>query len=106
MRFFGKIGFENTEETIPGVWEPVIERRDYIGDVVRNQRRWQEHQESINDNLNISNEISILADDYLLENLGKMKFVEFGGSEWKISNISIQYPRVVLTLSGVYNEES
>lgn len=105
MRFFGKVGFEETKETVPGIWEPVISYRDYIGDVNRNQRRWQEQQNTINDNLNISNEISILADDYMLENLGSMKCVEYGGSNWKVSWINVQYPRVILTLGDLYNEE-
>lgn len=105
MRFFGKVGFEDTTETMPGVWEPTITYRDYMGDVNRYQSRWQEQQNSVNDNINISNEISILADGYMLENLGSMKCVEYGGSKWKISWINVQYPRVILTLSGVYTEE-
>lgn len=105
MRFFGKIGFEKTVETLPGVWEPVITCRDYIGDVNRYQRRWEDQQNSVNDSLNLSNEISVVADGYLLENLGSMRFVEFCGSKWKIASITIQQPRVVLTLSDVYTEE-
>ena len=106
MRFFGIVGFETTVETKPGVWEPVIEEREYQGDVNRNQRRWQDQQNSINDRLNISNEISILADDYMLENLGSMKYVVYGGNKWKITWINMQYPRVILTLSNIYNEEN
>jgi len=104
MRFFGKIGFEETRETIPGIWEPTVVYKEYIGDVNRNQRRWQEQQNSINDNINVSNEISVLADDYMLKNLGSMKCVEYGGSKWKISWINLQYPRVILTLGDTYNE--
>lgn len=105
MKFFGKIGFENTTESEPGIWTPTITPRSYYGDVNRNQRRWQINEETINDNLNISNEISILADTYLLENLGSMRWVEYGGEKWKISWINLQYPRVILTLSGLYTEE-
>ena len=93
MRFFGKIGFEETTETDPGIWEETITERTYQGDVNRNQRRWQEQQESINDKLNISNEISVLADNFMLENLGLMRWVEFNGTKWKISWINIQYLR-------------
>lgn len=106
MRFFGKIGFEETNEILPGVWEPTVVYREYIGDVNRNQRRWQEQSDTINDKLNISNEISVIADDYMLENLGVMKCVEFGGSKWKISWVNLQYPRVILTLSDLYTEEA
>ena len=106
MRFFGNIGFEQTLEVEPGIWEESISKRPYQGDVIRNQRRWQEQQDSINDKINISNEVSVLADDYLLENLGSMRWVEFNGVKWKISWVNLQYPRVVLTLGGVYPEEA
>lgn len=103
-KFYGDIGFVETTETSPGIWEPVVTTRKYFGDVNRNQRRYQENAHSINDNLNISNEISILADDYALENYGSMRWVEFRGVKWKITWINLEYPRIVLTLSGVYNE--
>ena len=106
MKFFGKVGFEETRETLPGIWEPEVVFREYIGDVTRNQRRWETQKDTINDSLNISNEISILADSYLLENLGAMKCVEYGGTLWKISWVNLQYPRVILTLSNRYNEEA
>ena len=106
MKFFGRIGFEETKETLPGVWEADLVFRNYIGNVTRNQRRWETQKDTINDNLNISNEISVLADDYMLENLGTMKCVEFGGCLWKISWINVQRPRVILTLSERYNEEA
>lgn len=105
MRFFGKIWFEETSESVPGVWAPTLIPREYIGDVNRYQRRWQNQEESINDSLNISNEISVIADSYMLENLGRMRCVEYGGSKWKIASITVQHPRVVLTISDLYTVE-
>lgn len=105
-KFYGNIGFLETKENPPGsgIWEPVTTVRPYYGDVTRNQRRYQENSQSINDNLNISNEISILGDPYAYENFNSMRWVEYGGAKWKISWINIEYPRIILTLSGVYND--
>ncbi len=102
-KFYGDIGFVDTVEVSPGIWEEQVTTRKYYGDVTRNQRRYQENAQSVNDNLNISNEISVLGDGYLLENLGRMRWVEFGGAKWKITWINVEYPRIVLTLSGLYN---
>lgn len=103
-KFYGKIGFLQTVETEPGIWEPVETVRQYYGDVNRNQRRYQASEQSINDNLNISNEISIMGDPYAYENFNAMRWVEFGGAKWRITWINIEYPRIILTLSGVYND--
>lgn len=101
-KFYGKIGFVLMEETIPDVWEPVETPKDYFGDLVRNQRRWS-NGESVNENLDISNEISILLDDFLQENYGAIKWVEVMGQKWKVNSITLEYPRIRLTLGGVYN---
>ena len=101
-KFYGKIGFVLMEETSPDVWESIETAKDYFGDLVRNQRRWS-NGESVNENLDVSNEISILLDDFLQENIGALKWVEVMGAKWKVNSISIEYPRIVLTLGGVYN---
>lgn len=103
-KFYGTIGFLETREVEPGIWEPTTVPRKYYGDVVRNQRRYQDSQQGINDNINISNEISVLGDPYAFENFNAMRWVEFGGVKWKITWIAIEYPRIKLTLSGVYND--
>ena len=101
-KFYGKIGFTLMQETLPDVWEPVETQKDYFGDLTRNQRRWN-NGESVNENVEVSNEISILMDDFLQENIGSLKWVEVMGAKWKVNSITIEYPRLVLTLGGVYN---
>jgi hypothetical protein len=34
-----------------------------------------------------------------------MLYVEFMGAKWKISNVEVQYPRLILTIGEVYNGE-
>lgn len=101
-KWYGVIGYNETLETRPGVWENQITERNYYGDVIRNSRRLQTTNQ-LNDNINISNEISIVADPYANQNFHAMRYVEFMGTKWKIENITVQYPRLILSLGGVYN---
>jgi hypothetical protein len=103
-KFYGLIGYAVTEETTPGIWEEKIVDRMYYGELVRNTRKLQSTNQ-INDNINIANEISILADPFASENFHLMKYVEFMGAKWKISSVEVQYPRLILTVGGVYNEQ-
>lgn len=101
-KFYGKIGYAEEVETEPGIWESTISERAYYGDVIRNTSRFQS-TDQVNDDINISNEISIVADPYANMNFHLMKYVEFMGTKWKISNVNVQYPRLILTIGGVYN---
>ena len=101
-KFYGKIGYANTVETKPGVYEEQIVERYYYGDLIRNTRRLQS-ADQVNDNINISNEISIVADPYATNNFHTMRYAVFMGTKWKISNVEVSYPRLILTLGGVYN---
>ena len=102
-KFYGKIGFIDNKETSPGVWtdtDPI--ERSYTGDVTRNMRRWDQTQ-YVNDDFNISNTISIVADSYIYEHLGLMRYVKWMGVKWKISSIEVERPRLILTIGGIYN---
>ena len=101
-KFYGKIGYANTVETKPGVYEEQIVERSYYGDLIRNTRRLQS-ADQVNDDINISNEISIVADPYATNNFHTMRYVVFMGTKWKISNVEVSYPRLILMLGGVYN---
>lgn len=101
-KFHGKIGFAGTEETAPGIHTEVIISHDYYGDVIRNTRAW-EKAEHLNDNLAINNQFSIVGDAFAYGNFQNMRYVEWMGSLWKITNVEIQRPRLILTVGGVYN---
>lgn len=101
-KWFGKIGYAETVETAPGVWKEQITVRDYYGDLTRNTRRLQS-ADKVNDDLNISNELSIVSDPYAINNFHSMRYAEFMGAKWKISTVEVSYPRLILTLGGVYN---
>ena len=101
-KFYGLIGFVETVEVKPDVWDTRETSRPYCGDLVRNQRRW-ENSQSVNENLTISNEVSIIADKFAYDNLNAMKWVEIAGSKWKITSVTMEYPRVTLSVGGLYN---
>ena len=103
-KFFGVIGYGVTEETRPGVWENKITEREYYGDLLRNYNRL-ESASQVNDSINISNEISIVADPYARDNFHAMRYVTFMGSKWRIMSVEVNYPRLILTVGGVWNEE-
>lgn len=101
-KFYGTIGYVNTVETEPGMWEERKIERQYSGELVKNTRRL-ESSGGVNDNINISNEVSIVADPYAYENFHAMRYIKFMGAKWKISNVEVRYPRLILTIGGVYN---
>ena len=101
-KFHGIIGFIKTEETRPGIWDEQVTERTYYGDVNRISRR-SESSGNLNDNINISNQISIIADPYARDNFHSIKYVEFMGTKWKISNLTVEHPRMTLDLGGLYN---
>ena len=101
-KWFGKIGYSISEETEPGVWEPTIVEREYYGDVTSNRINRQNSGE-VNDRINLANVISIVADPFAYQNCSKMAYAEIMGAKWKITDIEIQHPRLILTIGGVYN---
>ena len=102
-KFYGAIGYAKTVETMPGVWTEQITERNYYGDVIRNSRRLQS-SDKVNDDININNQISIVADPYAINNFHSMRYAEFMGAKRKISDVEVQYPRLLLTLGGLYND--
>lgn len=101
-KFHGKIGFSITEETTPGVWAEKIHEKTYYGDVLENNRRW-DNSGDVNGNITISNRISVICDDFARQNLPAAKYVVWNGNKISVSSIGYQHPRIVLSLGGVYN---
>ena len=104
-KWFGKIGYAVTAETEPGLWEDTIVEREYYGDMISDRRKRQTSGE-VNDNINLANVISIIADPFAYENCSCMVYAEIMGAKWKITDIEVQYPRLILTIGGVYNGDS
>ena len=101
-RWCGVIGYAETLEIEPGVWSEEFTERKYYGDLLRNSRRIQGSQQ-VNDDITISNQISILADPYAVQHFHAIRYAELFGTKWKVSSVEVQYPRLILELGGIYN---
>lgn len=101
-KFSGMVGFVETEETAPGVYTEVSTEKHYKGDILRNTKQMQTG-EHLNDDMTVSNLISIIANPYINNNLKSIRYVVWLGTRWKIRNIDVQSPRLILTIGGVYN---
>lgn len=104
MKWCGKIGFGESVETKPGIWVDKIVERKYSGLVLQNTHLAQSAQQA-NDEINVNNQISVVADPYANQNFQGIRYVTWMGSKWKVTSARIQYPRIVLTIGGVYKGE-
>lgn len=102
-KFYGKIGFFETKDNGDGIWKQKIVERPYYGDLMRNISQNQT-SDKINDDININNSISIVSDPYANENFQHIRYVEFNNAKWKVTGVEVQFPRLILTVGGVYNE--
>lgn len=101
-KIIGVIGFLIPTETSPGVFSPQVTEKEYKGELLQQGRRWEEGSQ-INETLVITNRVSIIGDDYFTSNTPYIRYVKLDGTKWKITNISVQKPRLILSLGGVYN---
>lgn len=100
-KFYGPIGFGLTQETVPGVYRNSIIEKNFYGDVLINNRRL-ENSGNLNDNINVSNRISIVANPWAINNMYDIKYVIYKGKKWKVITVEDNYPRLLLTLGGLY----
>lgn len=101
-KYYGIVGYEITKETEPGIYEETIIEQPYYGDIIKNSRRTQDPGK-VNSDVNISNQFSIIADPFANNNFHSMRYIEYMGVKWKITEVEVQYPRLILTVGGIYN---
>lgn len=106
-RYYGRIGYGVTQETLvedlpSGVWVEDIIERSYYGDVVQNIRTLREG-EHLNSDIGVQNMISIVADAYANDHFFAIRYVEWAGALWTVTNVEVQSPRLILRLGEVYN---
>ena len=105
-KYSGMLGYVMpAKEDPPGIWKPsaVVEklgRGDLIGQTINN-----EDVGGLSDGININNKLSIIMDPFVNKNLESLKYVILYGTRWEIKSMTINRPRVILTLGGVYNGE-
>lgn len=103
MKFYGLVGFMTGEKEVkPGVYKPEIIEKSYVGDVSWNNRHFQS-SENQNDDIRLNNQISILSDVYSHENFASIRYVVWNNVKWRVTNVEVNYPRITLTIGGIYN---
>lgn len=108
-RFSGNVGYLITAEEYidgepTGIWKEHYVERPYFGDLNQLTSRWSSGS-NLNDDIVMSNSISIVADPFAYKNFQLMKYVEWKGQKWKVESASVQTPRIVLSVGGVYNAD-
>lgn len=101
-RFSGPIGYSRSEEVTDGVWEDVITERNLFGDVLRSSRRLDTGGD-VNPDLRVNNSLSVVADAYALEHIYDIRYAVFQNVRWVVSEITVEHPRLILQLGGVYD---
>ena len=103
-KFFGQVGFVRTIEypKFSGIYIEQFKERDYYGDVNRIVRRWESGQK-VNSDITVNNEISIVSDPFVMKNVPWVRYVVWNGIKWEVSSVEVQYPRLILSIGGVYN---
>lgn len=104
MKFHGKIGFMYTKETTPSVYEEVVEEKLYSGEHISTYSASWKSGSKLNDDKTISTKISILADPFAQEHFNDIRYVEWIEKTWKVSNVEVQFPRLILTVGDLYNK--
>ena len=103
-RFFGAVGYGNSVETPAGsgVWVDEITEYSYYGDVIRNTRNLVSG-DKVNDDISVSNSISIVSDQFAIEHFFDIRYVSWMGVLWTVTSVEVQAPRLILSLGSVYN---
>lgn len=101
-RFHGEVGYGESVEIRPGVYEDVVTEQVYSGDVIRNTRKL-ESGEGLNDDITMGNSISIVADQHAIDHFFQIKYVRWAGVNWTVTSVEVRRPRLILSLGSVYN---
>jgi len=101
-KFYGVIGYGETVEIRPGVMSEVITERNAYGDLTKTSRRFEDGPK-VNNDLTVGNSISIVADAYANEHFFAIRYVKWSGAYWHVTEVTVERPRLILRLGGVYN---
>lgn len=105
-RYSGIIGFQDEQrETSPGIWQSVYHDHHMTGvDLGKDYRR--QNGSTVNDTITVANRISVVADAYTFENVSNIKYASYMGRLWKVSEVQIERPRLILSLGDLYEHGS
>ena len=106
MKFVGDIGFWIDDvEVEPSVFKPAIVEKPYIGELIKDTRRWSNQNSKVDSDFVLNNKIRILADMYMNHNWQSIKFVRMNGTPFTVTSVDLDYPGITITIGGRYDGE-
>lgn len=102
-KYHGKIGFAMLIEKPGSVTEEEIVEHPYSGDLLKLSLNRQSSSEQLIDEIKLNHEISIIADDFAAMNAHLIRYATLRGVRWKVTSATMDFPKLKLTMGGVYN---
>lgn len=102
-RFYGAVGYSESQQTAPGVFQDVMTEKFYYGDIIRDSRRLEPSGEQLNTNVRVDNSFSLVADGYAIDNIVNMRYIKWNGLAWTITNVEVRHPRLILQIGDLWN---
>lgn len=101
-KYKGLIGFVSNEEIEPGIWEDVVTEKKYRGEILKNNQHFAVANTTSGE-LKITNQFSIVGNSYAFDHVSDIRYLEWRGNRWVVDTVDIEYPRLVITIGGLYN---
>lgn len=101
-RFAGKVGFGSPQTIVNGIVQETIVERQYYGNVGRHIWRTKS-SDKVNEDVDIDDQISIIADPFAIDNIHLIRYVIFNGSKRAVKSITVQRPRMIIEIGGLYS---
>ena len=101
-KYKGLIGFVSNEEIEPGIWEDVVTEKKHRGEILKNNQRFAVANTTSGE-LKITNQFSIVGTSYAFDHISDIRYLEWRGNRWVVDTVGIEYPRLVITIGGLYN---
>lgn len=102
-KYYGYIGYSDDRDKGNGIWEEHVIEREARGDVLSSRIRNDTKSEQMLDDIKVSEELSIIADSFAIKNFHKIKYVTLYGAKWNVTSATVNFPRLHLTLGGLYH---
>jgi len=102
MRVSGVIGYGIPTKIRPGVVEDVIVEKKFRGETVRPPSSGPDETAKVNDDLHVGVTISVVATAYHNTHVHLLRYISWQGQLWKVSNVEVQHPRLIMRLGGLY----
>ena len=102
MRTSGKLGYAESLEVRPGIWEDVITEHEFLGEVVQRTEAFS-LADSVLPQYRTTTSVSVLSGGVDKENYSNLRYVTYMGNSWSISSVVLQPPRMIMYIGEVYN---